>query len=836
MVEIKDLELAPQQLRLQSDLSMFSFKSTAEIQPLDRVIGQERAVRAIDFGVDMPSYGYNIFAVGRPGSGRTTAVRQFLDRRAAQRPVPADWCYVYNFQDSRRPKAISLPAGRAMELRDEMDRLVHHLRLEIPRAFEGEYFEQRRREITVGLQQKQQEMLRGLEKYLNERSFALVRTQMGLGILPMLDGKVLSPEEYEKLNPETKKTLESSRLELQEQYDKTMRQTRELDRKGKQALEDITQELAGFVVDQVLDDLKESYSDCPRVLGYLDAVRGDVVQHTSDFMPAAEEEKVSFPLSRGQEARRMDRYKVNVLAEKSASVCAPVIIEDNPTYHNLVGRIEHRAVFGAMVTDFTQIRAGALHRANGGYLVVEAKNLLVNPSAWDGLKRALRNREIKIEEMAQFYGLVATATLEPEPIPLDVKVVIIGDARLYQMLFALDEDFRELFKVKAEFAGIMPRDEQGCLDYASLVGDICRGEGLCHFAPSAVTMIIDEAARLANDQHKLTTHFADVADLVRESSFWAQRTNHELVLAEDVRKAIDERTHRLDLAAERYVDTIQEGIILIDTEGEAVGQVNGLSVIELANFEFGLPSRVTAKTYAGRGGVVSIERQVKMSGPIHDKGQLILASCLASRFGQQRRLSMSASLTFEQLYSGVEGDSASSTELYALLSSLSDVPIKQNLAVTGSVNQFGQVQAIGGANAKIEGFFNVCKTCGLTGKQGVLVPRSNVRHLMLRDEVVDAVAEAKFHIYAVSTIEEGIELLTGRPAGEADDDGDYPEDSVYALVQAKMDKFAEAMEERHEEEEEEAEREEQEEKTQTAGDDSQEEGKTQESERRAPRG
>jgi len=811
-VNIKDLELAPRQLRLESDPSMFSFDSTAELQPLDRVIGQERAVRAIDFGVEMPSYGYNIFAVGLPGSGRTTAVRQFLGRRARQRPVPADWCYVYNFKDPRRPRAISLPAGRATELRDQMAEVVRNLRVGIPRAFEGEYFEQRRREITLKLQQSQQELLKSLETYLNQRGFALVRTQMGLGIVPMLDGKVLSPEEYEKVDPETKTRLESSRPELQEQYDKTMRQTRDLDRKGKQAINNITQELAGFVVDQLLDDLKESYRGCPKVLAYLDAVHSDVVQHASGFLPTPEGEKLPFFMLRGREGQQMDRYKVNVLTEKGDSVCAPVIIEDNPTYHNLVGRIEHRAEFGAMVTDFTQIRAGALHRANGGYLVVEAKNLLVNPSAWDGLKRALRNREIKIEEMAQFYGLVATATLEPEPIPLDVKVVIIGDARLYQLLFALDEDFRELFKVKAEFTTTMPRDEQGCLDYAAFVGDLCRGEGLGHFAPSAVARIIDEASRLANDQHKVTTRFADVADLVREAAFWARRADHELVLADDVRLAMEERTHRLDLAAERYVDTIQEGVILIDTEGEAVGQVNGLSVVELANFEFGLPSRVTAKTYAGRGGVVSIERQVKMSGPIHDKGQLILASCLASRFAQQRRLNVSASLTFEQLYSGVEGDSASSTELYALLSSLSGVPIKQNLAVTGSVNQFGQVQAIGGANAKIEGFFEVCETRGLTGDQGVLVPKSNVRHLMLRDDVVQAVAEGKFHIYAVSTVEEGIELLTGRPAGEADDAGDYPEGSVYALVQAKVARFAEAMEEQREEEEEN--------KTETTRDDS----------------
>jgi len=803
MVKIKEVELSPEQLRLECEPATFSFESTAELEPLDRVIGQERAVRAIDFGVDMPSYGYNIFAVGPAGSGRTTAVRQFLGRRAVQRPVPSDWCYVYDFQDPGRPKAISLPAGRATRLRDQMEEMVRQLELEIPRAFEGEYFGQRRREIMLGLQEKQQELLKGLEVYLNERGFALVRTQMGLGILPMLEGKVLSPDEYEKLDAETRRKIESSRPELQEQFDKTMRQTRELDREGKQAIDELTQELAGFVVDQLLGDLKADYADCPKVLAYLDAVRNDAVQHSGDFVSAPEEEKVPLLMARSRGGQRQDRYRVNVLTETRDCECAPVVIEDNPTYPNLVGRIEHRAEFGAIVTDFTQIRAGALHRANGGYLVVEAKNLLANPLAWDGLKRALRNREIKIEEMAQFYGMVSTSTLEPEPIPLEVKVVIIGDARLYQLLFALDEDFRELFKVKADFVATMPRDEQGCQDYAALVGDLCRQESLVHFAPSAVARIIDEAARLANDQEKVTTRFADVADLVREAAYWARSAGHELVVADDVRKAVDERLYRLNRAAERYVETVQEGVILIDTEGEAVGQVNGLSVVQLANFEFGLPSRVTAKTFAGRAGVVSIEREVKMSGPIHDKGQLILASHLASRFAQKKPLSMSASLTFEQLYSGVEGDSASSTELYALLSSLSGVPIRQSLAVTGSVDQSGQVQAIGGVNAKIAGFFDLCKARGLTGEQGVLIPTSNMRHLMLRDEVVDAVAEGRFHIYAVSTIEEGIELLTGMSPGERDQEGDYPEDSLYGLVQARLNRYAEAMEKRREEEEEE---------------------------------
>ena len=790
---IKELELKPEQLRRQSDPARFSFESTADLSPLRKIIGQERAVRAIDFGIDIPSQGYNIYALGPAGSGRTTAVRRFLDRRAAERPVPWEWCYVYNFEDPRCPKAVNLPPGRASELRKQMGALFEGLRGEIPRAFEGEHYEERRREIVLDMQGKQQELYQALEQYLNERGFALLRSQVGLNIAPMLNGEVLSGEAYQKLDPAIKQKFESYRVELQEQLAKAMRQIRELDRQGKQAIENINNELAGFVVDNLIDEIKESFGECPKVVDYLDAVRQDVVQNVNNFLPRPEDQQQALPMMPGRSGRWFDRYKINVLVEGPGCECAPVIIEDNPVYQNLIGRIEHRAEFGAMVTDFTQIRAGALHRANGGYLVIEAKSLFANPSAWDGLRRALRNREIKIEEIARFYGLVATASLDPEPIPLDVKMVIIGDARLYHLLYSYDEDFRELFKVRAEFASTMPRDDKMAEEYARFIGDLCRHENLHHFEPGAVARLLDEAARLASDQEKVTTRFADVADLVREAAFWAGRAGHKVTTADDVRAAVDERTYRLNYAAERHIETIRDGVILIDTQDAVIGQVNGLSVVQSANFEFGLPSRITAKTFVGRAGVVSIDREVKMSGPIHDKGQLILSSYLESRFAQKKALSMSASITFEQLYSGVEGDSASSTELYALLSSLSEVSIKQNLAVTGSVNQFGQVQAIGGVNAKIEGFFDVCRARGLTGDQGVLIPSSNVRHLMLRDDVVGAVAEGQFHIYAVSTIEEGIELLTGVPADEVDEEGSYPERTIYALAQAKLDEYAKSM-------------------------------------------
>ncbi|MHB1355412.1 MAG: Lon protease family protein [Anaerolineae bacterium] len=784
------LELPPDQLRRFTDPTQFTFKSTADLADLEKIIGQDRAVRAIGFGVDIESQGYNIYAVGPSGCGRTTTIRQFLDRRAANRPLPREWCYVYNFNDPRRPRSISLPSGQGPMLRKEMLELVEQLRRDMPRAFEGEVFEQRRREIVLDLQRKQQLLLQELDTYLSQRGFSLIRSQTGMAIAPVIEGKVLSGEDYDKLEPEEKAKFESFRPELQEQFDKTMRLTRQIDRDGRQAIDKVTRDMAGFVVDQSLEDLLEKFKDQPSVLDYLSAVRSDAIENADKLLVSPEDEKPSPFGPSAPKDNFLKRYRVNVLTETPLGQYAPIVIEDNPTYSNLIGRIEHTAEFGTMVTDYTQIRAGALHRANGGYLVVEAKNLLANALAWDALKRSMLNRQVKIEEMAQYYGLVATASLEPEPIPLEVKVVIIGDEHLYDLLYTYDEDFRELFKVRAQFVSQTPRDAQTVLDYAQFIGTLCRQENLRHLNPSAVGYIIDEAARLVEDQGRVSTRLSQVADLVRESSFWAHQAERDIVQVEDVRSTIRERTFRRNHAAERYREVILDGVMLVDVTGERkIGQINGLSVIQAASYEFGVPSRVTAQTYIGRSGIVSIDREVKMSGPIHDKGQLILSAYLCGRFAQRHPLSISASLAFEQLYSGVEGDSASSTELYALLSSLAELPIRQDLAVTGSVNQFGTVQAIGGVNAKIEGFFDLCCARGLTGTQGVMIPASNVRHLMLREDIVKSVGNGQFHIYAISTVEEGIELLTGVAAGELDSEGHYPEGSLYSRIEAKLESY-----------------------------------------------
>jgi predicted ATP-dependent protease len=527
---MRDLELKPEQLRQTTDPALFGFADTRALEGPVHVIGQDRAVRAIDFGVDMPSPGYNVYAMGPAGSGRTTAVRQYLDRHAAERPAPDEWCYVYNFDDPRRPRALRLPPGFASGLRRDMADLVQQLRQEIPRAFEGEHYEQRRREIMLAMQERQQELYRTLEAYLNERGFALIRSQMGLAIAPMVEGQVLSGEDYQKLDPERKKQFEAFRPELQEQFDRTMRQARDLDRQAKESIDHINDELTGFVADNLMTEIQERFGCCPDVVTYLAAVRKDVVANAARFV-GGEGEQPGTPaalLAQVQQAGWFSRYEINVLDETGDRTHAPVVIEDNPTYHNLVGRIEHRAEFGAMVTDFTQIRAGALHRANGGYLVVAAKDALTNALAWEGLKRALRNRQIKIEEMSQFYGLLATASLDPEPIPLDVKVVLIGDENLYGLLYAYDEDFRELFKVRAEFTPDMPRDDHAAQEYALFVADLTRRENLRPFDAGAMARLFEEASRLADDQGKVTTRFAETADLVREAPFWAGRARRDV--------------------------------------------------------------------------------------------------------------------------------------------------------------------------------------------------------------------------------------------------------------------------------------------------------------------
>lgn len=772
----------------------FKFKNTAELEPLEELIGQDRAVEAVEFGIGIRRDGYNLFAAGPAGTGKHTLIAEFLQRQAKSEPVPDDWCYVYNFEDPRRPKALRLPAGRARPLAADMQRLIEDLRAAIQSAFESEDYRNRREALAQEFKERQGSAFEDIQRKARERSIALVRTPVGLALAPLRKGEVLSPEEFEALPEAERDKAKGDLKELEEQLQATLRQAPRWERELRDRVRKINREVTRLAVDHLIEEIRKKHEDLPEILAWLDAIERDVVDKAESLLAAEQAPGAEDGQPAGHQPPRdgfFRQYTVNVLVARDSDGGAPVFYEDHPTYGNLLGRVEHRSEFGTLVTDFTLIKAGALHRAIGGYLVLDALKLLIQPFAWEGLKRVLRAGEVKIESLGQTLSIIDTVSLDPEPIPLDIKIVLVGERQLYYLLCEYDPDFSELFKVQADFEEDMPREEANVDLYARLIGTIARNEKMRPFGPGAVGRIVERAARLAGDRAKLTTHMRSVADLLHESDYWAGEAGRDVVTAEDVSKAIDTHIRRSDRLREKVQQTIAEGIMLIDSEGAKAGQINGLSVMQLGGFAFGRPSRITARTSLGRGHVVDIEREVKLGGPLHSKGVLILSGFLADRFGRDRPLALAASLVFEQSYGGVDGDSASSAELYALMSSLSGVPIHQGFAVTGSVNQRGEVQAIGGANQKIEGFFDVCKARGLTGEQGVLIPASNVRHLMLRADVVEAVRDGKFSIYAVESIDQGLEILTGIPAGAPDAEGIYPEGSINRRVADRLTDFAE---------------------------------------------
>jgi lon-related putative ATP-dependent protease len=785
--------LRADQLCRTCDGSQFDFETTAELEDLDEIIGQERAVGAVQFGIGIRREGYNLFALGPSGTGKRTTIGQFLDRKAAAEPVPSDWCYVNNFEQAHKPRALRLPPGQGIVLRKDMEQSIEELRTTIPAAFESEDYRTRRQEAQEEFKERQEQAFNELQNHARERSIALIRTPAGLAVAPLKEGEVMSPDEFQKLPDEKRKQFEEDIAEVQARLQEALPQARQWEREAREKVKELDRQVATFAVGGMMDELREKYAELPDVVNYLNAVQRDVVENVDEFRKPDEAPQamdIPLPLSM-MSAPLLRRYQVNVLVDHSQSRGAPVVYESNPTYNNLIGRIEQIAQMGALLTDFNLIKPGALHRANGGYLILDARQLLLQPYAWEGLKRALRSREVRIESLGQALSLISTVSLVPEPIPLDVKVVLIGDRMLYYALVQLDPDFGELFKVEADFNEDMERTPESNLLYARLVATMARGEDLRPFDRGAVARVIERSARMAGDASKLSVHLLSIADLLREADYWASVAGNGVVTADDVQRAIDTQIHRADRVRERVHDRIQQGTILIDTSGERVGQVNGLSVVELGNFAFGQPSRITARVRIGGGKVVDIEREVELGGPIHSKGVLILSSFLGARYAAERPLSLSASLVFEQSYGGVEGDSASMAELCALLSALARVPIKQSFAMTGSVNQHGEAQPIGGVNEKIEGFFDVCKARGLTGEQGVIIPTSNVQHLMLRHDVVEAVETGQFHIYPMRTVDEAIELLTGIPAGERDVEGNFPEGSINQLVEARLVELAE---------------------------------------------
>lgn len=790
-VQVK--ELTVEQMRRACDPQIFSFKSTADLEILDEVIGQDRAVSAVSFGIDIESPGYHMYALGPAGTGKTTTIQKFLERKAKDQPVPDDWLYVNNFEKHDQPQTMRLPAGKGHTLCDDIDELVENLKEDIPNAFETENYEKEQQKIQEKFEERRSELFDQLQGKAQAKGFRLLQTPRGILLAPVVDGEVITPEKFSELDESKREKLEDDQSELQEEMRNTMRKIQNLQQDAREEIKELDRQVVGFTVEHLIDRLKEKYKDYEVVGNFLDAVRADILKNVEAFKQAKQQEQMQqnlpVPIG-GREEPTFEQYRVNLFVDNQHTEGVPVILERNPNYANLVGRIEHQAQFGALVTNYQMIKPGALHKANGGYLMVNVRDVLTKPMAWEALQRALQNREIKIESMYASMGMITTRSLEPEPIPLDVKVILIGEPMIYYLLYNLDPDFRELFKVKADFAVQMDWDETALHNYARFIGTLCEEEHLIHFAPSGVARVVEESARMVADQQKLATRFADIVDLVRQSSYWASRNGNEFVQAEDVRKAIDMQRYRSNRLEERIQEIIEEGTLLIDTTGETVGQVNGISVIPLGDYSFGKPSRITSRVFVGKSGVVNIDRETELGGKIHNKGVLILTGYLGGKFAQEMPMALSGMITFEQLYEEMEGDSASSAELYSLLSSLSGFPLRQDLAVTGSVNQRGQVQAIGGVNQKIEGFYDVCQRKGFTGEQGVLIPKSNVKNLMLRDDVLASVREGRFHVWPVETIDEGIEILTGKPAGERNEKGEYPQGSVNRAVQKRIRQLA----------------------------------------------
>ncbi len=782
------------------DPHRFRFNSTAELREVSGVLGQERAVEAIEFGINIQRPGYNLFAMGPSGSGKHTIIRSFLDAKAAESDGDGvcDWCYVNNFENDYAPTVLRLPRGKGRQLASDMEQLTSDLVAAIPTMFESDEYRAQLREIEDEFSSQEDEPFRKMQKRAEKKGIAILRTPSGLAMSPMKNGKVIEPEVFEKLSEAEKHRLTEAVQEVQKDLQEFVQQAPKWRRELQKRVRELNREIIRNLVSSTVGDLRKSWSREDQVTQYLDAVEKDVVDNAEVFrQPGSDQQGAESPtipvaLLPQQESvsGTVARYRINVLIDNRNTEGRPVVYEDNPSYENLVGAIEHVADMGALITDFTLIKPGALHRANGGFLIIEARELLQNPYAWEVLKRALLSNQIRTEPLGKRLSMLSTITLEPEAVPLDVKVVLVGDRRLYYLLQRHDPDFAELFKVMADFEERIPRDRRNLTLYARTIATIAKREGLLPFNRTGVARLIEHSSRLAGDAERLSVHMLGVVDLAREADFHARSESKKLITSVHLDKALDAQIRRASRLPERMRESIQRGTILIDTKGEQVGQINALSVYQLGGFGFGQPNRVTARVRQGAGRVIDIEREVSLGGSLHSKGVLILTGYLNATFLPTQTLSLAASLVFEQSYGKVDGDSASSTELYALLSALSEAPIKQSFAVTGSVNQFGQVQAIGGVNEKIEGFFDVCAERGLTGDQGVLIPVSNVKHLMLKKDVRDSVKAKTFSIYPIKTIDQGIEILTDVPAGRRGKNGHFPEKSINGRAEMRLAEFA----------------------------------------------
>ena len=791
MAELIDsLRLSVEEVTARLDPAELPFTTTDDIHALEGVFGQERATRSIEFALGMTAPGYNLYASGPDGIGKSTIVEGFLRRRAAQMPTPPDWIYVHNFDDPDQPVGIALPAGQGRPFAEAVRRAVESASQELATAFDSDSYARQRQELGSQVEQERQSILEELQRQASEMGFLLQMTPQGIISAPLVDGKPLSQEEFGALPEARQEELQEKSGELEKLVQESMLEMRGVERGARERFESLDQEVATFAIGHLFDPLLQQWGNDEEVTAFLEAVRADIERERDRFRGQQQPMMPGLPM---QQAPPTRRYDVNVALSHDPGSGAPVVFEEHPTYHNLLGRIEYQGQLGTMVTDHTMVKPGSLGRANGGFIVLRLRDLLMNGPSLDGLKRALKTRDLQVENLAEAYGLTATSGLRPEPIPLDLKVVIVGDPGLYALLYRLDPDFRELFRVKADFETDFKRTPENVIGLASYVRSQCERGGLRCFDASAIARLVEHSSRMVDDQERLSANLSNFLDLVRQSDYWAGHAGTDTVTWDHVNQALEEAVYRSSLLRDRIEELIQDGTIHVETSGAQVGQINALSIYDLGDISFGRPSRVTCVVSAGRGQIVMIERESDMAGRIHNKGFLILRGFLTDRFGQNGASTVHASLTFEQLYGDIDGDSASSTELYVLLSALSEVPIKQGVAVTGSVDQHGRVQPIGGATAKIEGFHAICAERGLDGTQGVIIPRTNVGNVVLRPEVARDVEAGRFHVWAVDTIEEGVELLTGVAAGTPDESGQYPEGTVFRKVRDRLSAFAEEL-------------------------------------------
>lgn len=776
-----------QKLKKSVDETELEFETTAEVPTLTSIVGQERGRAAMSFGLKVNKSGYNIYVSGIAGTGKTSYTNSIVQDFANVSSPLFDWCYVYNFEDSANPRILKVPAGCGKSLKADIPEMIEQLKNDIPRAFNEESYQKERQAIVRNFKEESSRVFQNMNQIANQYGFFVRQASSGLVTIPLIDGRPISEEEFRSLNDEQRKEMDQNSALLQERLVEFTNDMRKMEKKVKSDLEALDSKVASIPVGYLMGELMKKYEEVEEIIDYLKEVQTDILNNTNDFHQNDEEEENPFSTLFHRKSDTTNKYHINLLIDNSTRKGVPVVNAENPTYYNLMGKVEYENRMGVLSTDFTKIKPGYLHQANGGYLILQAKDLLSNTFAWEALKRALKNESLRIENIEEKIGVATTTSLRPEPIPLHVKVILIGSPDIYQLLFHYDEDFRKLFKIRADFDVEMDYNTRNIKYFASFIHTRCKEEGLKDFDKTAVAKIVEYSNRLAGDQNKLSTRFNQIVEVIYEADTWADLMGASIVRAVHVKKAIEEKCYRSNLYEEKIQESMESGDILIDTDGVKVGQVNGLAVYQTGQYSFGKPSRITASTYVGQSGIINIERESKMSGNIHNKGVYILSGFLGGKFAQKQPLALSAYLAFEQSYGGVDGDSASSTELYAILSSLAEAPINQGFAVTGSINQKGEIQPIGGVNEKVEGFFDICKVKGLSGTQGVLIPHQNVKNLMLKDEVIEAVKKGQFHIHQVKTVEEGIELLTGIPAGFHEQAS--AKDTIYKRVAAKLKDF-----------------------------------------------